>query len=1858
MSQTASPGGSAVFIRIALDQLSKTNDCKKIDGLPDAIEKAQKALENGDGSGNPVESGEKEADTEAGPMIAAEEVDQHSLLLKPLLLACSAKSVSLSMIAVDCLGKLFAYSYFNSDDSNAAAAVNAICETNVGAASQSENEKLLLQVVKALSAAVLSVSATSPGNGNTKITSGSIHDAVLLRSIRTTFIVFLIAKSPATQIVAQASLTQMVQAICARVPSSPAPFGKVGADAEPFEMPDSDTAAQFDRNIRDVHVVMKAFCKLGMKPLPEGSTDLKSQAMRTKLLSLHLIHTIMCSHMHLFFLNTPTLFTASSAPANESIDAKKSSLSDSIDGLSIDVEDMDPATPMTTTSSHFPLPSTLITTTVDTNTPTLFIHAIKPYLCLCLTRNAVSVVPQVFDVSMEIFGKVFVDLRVFLKREISVIFTEILLPILESKSTLITFHQRTSLLKILSSLLASSPDAGGGRMLVEIYLNYDCDPEATTTKENIWERFVTLLSRLVTQHHVGGSGGGSPNPGPNSSSTNYQGGSLNAAVSGSSIHNTKSSVIRPMTTQSLTSFTKEQLKELYSTNGDFAELKRRGVDVLVKGVLGPLVHWGWDKWVASNGDMQSQQQQSTEQLSSGEDAASLELLSDGVSGTLAGAGSAGITGSNGGLNSDDPMQFEVLRTKKQNLMEGIKAFNIKPKKGIQLLLDNKSIASRTSNEIATFLLNTEGLDKIMIGEFLGEPAEENVAIMHAFVDHQDFASVPFVTALRNFLQRFRLPGEAQKIDRYMLKFAERFVLQNPGKFSSADTAYVLAYSVIMLNTDQHNAQVKKRMTKADFLKNNRGIDGEQDLPVDLMEGIYDEIRTNEIVLKDEQPAVSEPDKLPTSVRFEKASESMAIKTEERLKASNQRRAQLGSTGSLANCGTSASNEEDAPFNQSGNSGVFYSATHHEHLKSMFEIVWMSVFTALSSYLQDAEDADSVALALEGFKHAITLACMFDLDLERKAFMSTLGKFAQISVGSEIRPKNLEAVKVLLEMSRVLGARLGDGWMEIVLCISNLEKLQSPEGSDRSSMDKKRDSIAAKKENKYSEEAVALATSQSMTLLVDKIFTSSVRLSGPAIVGFVKALCAVSWDEITSSETSTHPRMYCLQRLVEISYYNMNRIRVEWSQLWSILGPHFNKVATHSNSQISFFALDKLRQLAMKFLELEELPNFKFQRDFLRPFEYVLGASRDFKMKEMALMCLQQLVQGKSKALKSGWKTLFGSLEKASKDENEQVVTLAFDLVKMLFKSHFESVSVNGAFPDYVNCLHPAVDSLQSVELMKQTVPVIVNLQKSISKASSVVDGKAEVANASSNSHKSANGHEETAATAVLTTDDPNFRYMFPILFGFYEVTMTCELEVRARGLTYLFDVLKSQARELSRDSWEVIAKGVLFPIFDDLKLSRQEHRKIDEREDLTVWLSTTLVQALRLLVDLFTNQFEILQFACEGVLEIMMACMSQENETLARIGSTCLHQFIENNLEKFDSALWDRICKTFVNLFASTSPNLLFFDYHAQIPDAPGGVFAPPEGDEADQLEQQTRDEEAEDEDRDVGAENMNRHMSATSLNQSSSPNFPSDALVFVDGIPQLTGRTKPDKSEFQGIILKCVLHLLVVQTLHEILTTSVSKSSSNLTAAENGATGSMDERIYRSMSVKHLLLLVGCFERSYRFAEAFNKDTELRLALFKMGFMKQLPNLLKQECASISAYISILFKMVVDEQQDRVESRLEIAGKLIPLCHQVLCNFNAMEPGIKNRNLNAWKPVIILILNALTELDDKLFQQYLPVLFEEAMSILLQPALDLEVRIALHAFVIRVGFSCGIVRDPVGAEDAAPVSVLVSASTNEAASV
>lgn len=76
--------------------------------------------------------------------------------------------------------------------------------------------------------------------------------------------------------------------------------------------------------------------------------------------------------------------------------------------------------------------------------------------------------------------------------------------------------------------------------------------------------------------------------------------------------------------------------------------------------------------------------------------------------------------------------------------------------------------------MAHFLLTEDRLDKTVVGDFLGDPDKFNKEVMYSYVDQLDFKDKDFVSALRHFLEGFRLPGEAQKIDRLMEKFAARY----------------------------------------------------------------------------------------------------------------------------------------------------------------------------------------------------------------------------------------------------------------------------------------------------------------------------------------------------------------------------------------------------------------------------------------------------------------------------------------------------------------------------------------------------------------------------------------------------------------------------------------------------------------------------------------------------------------------------------------------------------------------------------------------------------------------------------------------------------------------------------------------------------------------------------------------------------------------------------------------------------------------------------------------------------------------------------------------------------------------------
>jgi len=181
-------------------------------------------------------------------------------------------------------------------------------------------------------------------------------------------------------------------------------------------------------------------------------------------------------------------------------------------------------------------------------------------------------------------------------------------------------------------------------------------------------------------------------------------------------------------------------------------------------------------------------------------------------------------------------------------------FNNSPKQAVAALREGKEELGCERGydyrEVAMWFLTAERLSKNKIGEYLGRNDDHAVATIDAFLALLDFGQLSFDEALRFFLSLFRLPGEAQQIDRIMQKFADRYTEAHPMTFATPDTAYILAFSLIMLNTDAHSDAIPNKMTLEQFLSNNRGIaeDG-KDLPDALLTQLYNSIHANEIIIE-------------------------------------------------------------------------------------------------------------------------------------------------------------------------------------------------------------------------------------------------------------------------------------------------------------------------------------------------------------------------------------------------------------------------------------------------------------------------------------------------------------------------------------------------------------------------------------------------------------------------------------------------------------------------------------------------------------------------------------------------------------------------------------------------------------------------------------------------------------------------------------------------------------------------------------------------------------------------------------------------------------------------------------------------
>lgn len=247
-----------------------------------------------------------------------------------------------------------------------------------------------------------------------------------------------------------------------------------------------------------------------------------------------------------------------------------------------------------------------------------------------------------------------------------------------------------------------------------------------------------------------------------------------------------------------------------------------------------------------------------------------------------------------------------------------------------------------------------------------------------------------------------------------------------------------------------------------------------------------------------------------------------------------------------------------------------------------------------------------------------------------------------------------------------------------------------------------------------------------------------------------------------------------------------------------------------------------------------------------------------------------------------------------------------------------------------------------------------------------------------------------------------------------------------------------------------------------------------------------------------------------------------ENDTLARIGTSCLQRLLEGNINKLSVVKWERIITTFVKLFKTTTPHQLF-DERLRVEIDEAGEEIP-----------------------ETGTILRIQPLALNDIRRTET----NGQTILPAPLTQAAEESKGAKPSavdrrriFRQIIVKCVLQLHLIETTNDLL---------------------RNDEVYQAIPPDQLLRLMGVLDQSYQFARMFNEDKELRTGLWKVGkswhaeltvrsidhcigFMKHLPNLLKQESSSASTLVHVLLRMYYDPRPEHQTARPRIADRLMP---------------------------------------------------------------------------------------------------------------
>ena len=142
--------------------------------------------------------------------------------------------------------------------------------------------------------------------------------------------------------------------------------------------------------------------------------------------------------------------------------------------------------------------------------------------------------------------------------------------------------------------------------------------------------------------------------------------------------------------------------------------------------------------------------------------------------------------------------------------------------------------------------------------------------------------------------------------------------------------------------------------------------------------------------------------------------------------------------------------------------------------------------------------------------------------------------------------------------------------------------------------------------------------------------------------------------------------------------------------------------------------------------------------------------------------------------------------------------------------------------------------------------------------------------------------------------------------------------IQNQSLNSLFKILNENGDSFSKDFWQMILSAVIKPLFDDIQYSLQSKKSMT-REQIQAFRNLS-EKAFVELIKLYNSYFTKLKSFTADIFSIILNCIQNPQESLAKVSVSALKFMINHCSNKFQAEEWDNISIVIQKIVSNTMP--------------------------------------------------------------------------------------------------------------------------------------------------------------------------------------------------------------------------------------------------------------------------------------------------------------------------------------------------